>query len=123
MADKTRRINICTLLVLKTTNHWGTHEQHIVLERTISSGKHGKLLAKDANTLANVAEQLRGGLTAASRAGEFSRFLPANQPKVVIYCYCYADCTSHQMMLHARENKNLPAAAVCIYHSIATGNR
>lgn len=124
MADKTQQINVSTVLEVETSSPWGKHTQHIVLERKVTSGKHGKLLEKDVRKLANAAEASRQGLTAISRAGRFvDAIFEYSKPTVKISCFCYANCKLHDLMLYVKEGKELPAEADCIYHSIATGDR
>lgn len=124
MANKTRQITISTVLEMETSSPWGTHTQHIMLERKVAAGKHGKLLAKDAAKLADAAEAAREGLTTISRAGVFAdAVFDKSKPNVKINCFCYADCTLHDLMLYVKEGKDVPAEAICLYHSIATGNR
>ena len=124
MANKTQQITVSTVLEVETRSQWGKHTQHVMLERKVTSGKQGKLLAKDASKIADAAEAARYGLTDISRAGVFAdAIFAASKPSVKISCFCYADCTLHQLMRYVKEGKELPASAVCIYHSIATGNR
>lgn len=124
MADKMQQITVSTVLEVETSSPWGKHTQHVMLERKVTSGKRGKLLTKDVAKIADAAEAARCGLTAISRAGVFAdAAFAASKPSVKISCFCYADCTLHQLMLYVKEGKELPAAAVCIYHSTATGNR
>ena len=124
MADKTRQINVSTVLEVETNSVWGKHEQYIILARKVASGKHGKLLEKDASKLADAAEAVHYGLTDISRVGGFANAIfESSKPSVKVSCFCYADCKLHQLLLYVKEGKELPATAICLYHSIATGNR
>ena len=100
--------------------------QVIILSRWVKISKHHKLFAKEERKLIAAAEGVANGLVAISRAGSISELCTdddkRNDLQVRIETLCYANCSAHQLWLYLREDKELPAEAICLMHRVATGN-